>query len=216
MATEIKEKKHGSAAPSENKKKSGDRGYLFIKRLFDVTVAFVTGIILLVPMIVIALLVKIDSKGPAFFRQERLGLNGKLFTIYKFRSMRMDAEVNGPQWADKDDQRCTKLGKLLRKTRLDELPQVLNILRGDMSLVGPRPERAYFYDKFEEYIPGFRQRLQVLPGLTGYAQVNGGYDLSPEEKLAYDMEYIEKRCVRMDIACMVKTVRLIFTHEGAR
>lgn len=216
MATEIKEKKHGSAAPSENKKKSGDRGYLFIKRLFDVTVAFVTGIILLVPMIVIALLVKIDSKGPAFFRQERLGLNGKPFTIYKFRSMRMDAEVNGPQWADKDDQRCTKLGKLLRKTRLDELPQVLNILRGDMSLVGPRPERAYFYDKFEECIPGFRQRLQVLPGLTGYAQVNGGYDLSPEEKLAYDMEYIEKRCVRMDIACMVKTVRLIFTHEGAR
>lgn len=216
MATEIKEKKHGSAAPSENKKKSGDRGYLFIKRLFDVTVAFVTGIILLVPMIVIALLVKIDSKGPAFFRQERLGLNGKPFTIYKFRSMRMDAEANGPQWADKDDQRCTKLGKLLRKTRLDELPQVLNILRGDMSLVGPRPERAYFYDKFEEYIPGFRQRLQVLPGLTGYAQVNGGYDLSPEEKLAYDMEYIEKRCVRMDIACMVKTVRLIFTHEGAR
>ena len=167
-------------------------------------------------MLIIGLLVKLDSKGPAIFRQERLGLHGKPFTMYKFRSMRLDAEENGPQWANKNDERCTKLGKLLRKSRLDELPQVVNILLGHMSIVGPRPERAYFYDEFEAYIPGFRQRLQVQPGLTGYAQVNGGYDLSPEEKLAYDMEYIEKRCIRLDISCMIKTVRLIFTHEGAR
>jgi lipopolysaccharide/colanic/teichoic acid biosynthesis glycosyltransferase len=136
--------------------------------------------------------------------------------MYKFRSMRTDAEDDGPQWAQKDDERCTKFGKFLRKTRLDELPQVINILQGNMSLVGPRPERAYFYDEFEKYIPNFRQRLQVKPGLTGLAQVNGGYDLMPEEKLVYDLEYIENRSLWMDIVCMVKTVRLIFTHEGAR
>jgi len=195
---------------------SGRKGYYFVKRLFDFLFALLTGLALLIPMLIIALLVKLDSKGPAVFRQERLGLNGKPFTIYKFRSMRLDAEVNGPKWADKDDDRCTKLGRLLRKTRLDELPQVINILRGDMSWVGPRPERVYFYDEFETYIPGFRQRLQVKPGLTGHAQVHGGYDLSPEEKLVYDMEYIEKQSLRLDLACVVKTVRLIFTHEGAR
>lgn len=216
MGNRIEEKIGRSAAQHKRGKQAGGKGYLLVKRLFDITVALITGIVLLIPMIVIGLIVKLCSKGPAIYKQERLGLNGKPFTIYKFRSMRMDAEKDGPQWADKDDRRCTRFGKFLRKTRLDELPQVINILRGDMSLVGPRPERAYFYDQFEAYIPGFRQRLQVQPGLTGHAQVNGGYDLSPEEKLVYDMEYIEKRCVRMDIACMVKTVRLIFTHEGAR
>ena len=204
------------SAQSDKHTKSGDGGYRFGKRLFDITFALITGSLLLIPMIIIALLIKLDSKGPAIFQQERLGLNGKSFTIYKFRSMRLDAEVNGPQWADKDDQRCTKLGRLLRKTRLDELPQVINILVGQMSVVGPRPERAYFYDEFETYIPGFRDRLQVKPGLTGHAQVHGGYDLSPEEKLVYDMEYIEKKNWRMDLACIAKTVRLIFTHEGAR
>lgn len=118
------------------------------------------------------------------FKQERLGINGKPFMIYKFRSMRLDAEENGPQWADEQDPRCTHFGQILRRTRLDELPQLYNILRGDMSFVGPRPERAYFYREFEKYIPGFSNRLLVTPGLTGYAQVNGGYSLKPEERLS--------------------------------
>ena len=105
--------------------------------------------------------------------------------------MRLNAEENGPQWANEQDSRCTHVGQFLRRTRLDELPQLYNILRGDMSFVGPRPERAYFYRKFETYIPGFSNRLMVVPGLTGYAQVNGGYSLKPEEKIVYDMEYIE-------------------------
>ena len=130
--------------------------------------------------------------------------------------MNHDAEVNGPKWADKEDKRCTRFGAFLRKTRLDELPQLWNILVGDMSFVGPRPERQYFYEQFEKYIVGFSNRLVVTPGLTGYAQVNGGYELEPEEKIVYDMEYIEKRSVLMDIKCLAKTVSLIFTHEGAR
>ena len=192
------------------------RVYCLVKRLFDIIFSIVTGLILLVPMLIIGLLVKLDSKGPALYKQERLGWKGKPFVMYKFRSMRVDAEENGPQWAERDDDRCTKFGKFLRKTRLDELPQVLNILTGEMSVVGPRPERAYFYDKFEAYIPNFRDRLQVKPGLTGYAQVNGGYELLPEEKLAYDMEYINKRGLWLDFVCILQTVRLIFTHEGAR
>lgn len=194
----------------------GGRGYLFFKRVVDITLSLLAVVGLLIPMIVIGILVRLDSEGPALFKQERLGKGGKPFVIYKFRSMHLDAEVNGPQWAEADDQRCTKLGRVLRRTRLDELPQLLNILKGEMSIVGPRPERAYFYDKFETYIPGFRNRLLVMPGLTGLAQVNGGYELLPEEKLAYDMEYIGKRSLLLDLQCILKTVRLVFTHEGAR
>ena len=142
--------------------------------------------------------------------------HGKPFMIYKFRSMRLDAEENGPQWADEQDPRCTHFGQILRRTRLDELPQFYNILRGDMSFVGPRPERAYFYGEFEKYIPGFSNRLMVVPGLTGHAQVNGGYSLKPEEKIIYDMEYIEKRSIWMDLACIGKTIRVVLCGAGAR
>lgn len=190
--------------------------YQFFKRVFDVVFSVVFSLIMLIPMLVIAVLIKIDSEGPALYKQERLGLNGKPFLIYKFRSMRLDAEADGPQWAEVNDHRCTRLGRVLRKTRLDELPQLINILKGEMSLVGPRPERAYFYDKFETYIPGFRQRMQVKPGLTGLAQVNGGYELRPEEKLEYDMEYIRTQSMLLDLKCILKTARLVFTHEGAR
>lgn len=190
--------------------------YRLIKRLFDIVAALMLGILLLIPMLVIALVIRLDSKGPALFKQERLGKNGKPFVMLKFRSMYINAEQNGPQWADRVDWRCTRVGRIIRKTRLDELPQLWNIFKGDMSFVGPRPERAYFYDQFETYIHGFRQRLVVLPGLTGWAQINGGYDLKPEEKIIYDMEYIEKCGVIMDIKCLWKTFRLIFTHEGAR
>lgn len=190
--------------------------YRLLKRTADIAVGLSVAVFGAVPMLIIAVLIKLDSKGPAIFRQERLGKDGKPFVMYKFRSMYVDAEVNGPQWAEKEDDRCTRIGCILRKTRLDELPQFFNILKGDMSLVGPRPERPYFYDEFETYIHGFRNRLVVHPGLTGWAQVSGGYDLLPEEKIVFDMEYISKMSVGMDLRCIFKTVRLIFTHEGAR
>jgi exopolysaccharide biosynthesis polyprenyl glycosylphosphotransferase len=191
-------------------------GYAFLKRASDILVAILVAVLGLLPMAVIAVCIKLDSKGPVVFKQERLGKDGKSFTMYKFRSMYTDAEADGPKWADKEDDRCTKVGCFLRKTRLDELPQFWNILKGEMSLVGPRPERPFFYDEFETYIHGFRNRLVVRPGLTGWAQVSGGYDLKPEEKIVFDMEYIAKMSVRMDLRCLVRTVRLIFTHEGAR
>ena len=190
--------------------------FRLLKRAADIAASLSVAVFGAVPMLIIAALIKLDSKGPVIFRQERLGKDGKPFVMYKFRSMHVDAEVNGPQWAEKEDDRCTRIGCILRKTRLDELPQCFNILKGELSLVGPRPERPYFYDEFETYIHGFRNRLVVRPGLTGWAQVSGGYDLLPEEKIVYDMEYISKMSVGMDLRCIFKTVRLIFTHEGAR
>lgn len=190
--------------------------YLFVKRFIDILASLAAGIVFAVPMLLIALAICIDSRGPVIFKQERLGQCGKPFIMYKFRSMYMDAEKYGPQWADRIDWRCTRVGRFLRKTRLDELPQLWNILRGDMSIVGPRPERAYFYEQFETYIHGFHNRLVVKPGLTGWAQINGGYDLKPEEKILFDMEYIENQSLELDMKCILKTVKLIFTHEGAR
>lgn len=190
--------------------------FFALKRLSDILISVIGFAVLLIPMLVIAGLIKLDSRGSAIFKQERLGKDGKPFTMYKFRTMYTDAERNGPQWADRIDWRCTRVGRTLRKTRLDELPQLWNILKGDMSLVGPRPERAYFYDQFETYIHGFRHRLAVTPGLTGWAQINGGYDLTPEEKIVYDMEYIQNMSVKMDLICIIKTVKLVFSHEGAR
>lgn len=195
---------------------SAGKGFAFLKRLSDILVSLLVATLGLLPMLIIALCIKIDSRGPVIFKQERLGKDGKSFTMYKFRSMRVDAEADGPKWAEKEDDRCTKVGAFLRKTRLDELPQFWNILKGEMSLVGPRPERPFFYDEFETYIHGFRNRLVVRPGLTGWAQVSGGYDLKPEEKIVYDMEYIANMSVRMDLRCMFRTLRLVFTHEGAR
>lgn len=194
----------------------GSKFYLWTKRLFDIVMALIAFVSLFVPMVIIGAWVWLDSKGPALFKQERLGKHGKPFTMYKFRTMYINAEENGPQWAKADDERCTRLGRMLRKTRLDELPQLYNILKGDMSFVGPRPERQCFYELFETYIPGFRHRLLVRPGLTGHAQVNGGYDLLPEEKIVYDMEYINKRGWRMDIQCIMKTVMVVLTHSGSR
>lgn len=190
--------------------------YNFVKRVFDIVFSILGIIITLIPMLIIAIWICLDSRGPVLYKQERLGKNGKPFIMFKFRSMYTNAEQDGPQWADRIDHRCTRVGRILRKTRLDELPQLLNILKGDMSLVGPRPERAFFYDRFETYIKGFSQRLKVIPGLTGWAQVNGGYDLPPEEKIIYDMEYIENRSFLMDLKCIFMTVRIVFTGKGAR
>ena len=190
--------------------------YHAIKRVFDVAISALVLLVLAIPMMLLAVIIPLDSPGPAIYRQERLGKGGKPFTIYKYRTMRTDAEKNGPQWAEEEDDRCTKLGRILRKSRIDELPQLINVLKGDMSLVGPRPERAFFYDEFECYIHGFRQRLQVTPGITGWAQVNGGYSLRPEEKIFYDMEYINRQSVWLDLKCMLLTVGVVLGHKGAR
>jgi lipopolysaccharide/colanic/teichoic acid biosynthesis glycosyltransferase len=190
--------------------------YKAVKRAFDIVLSFLSLVVLLIPMLIIALIIVIDSPGAAIFKQERLGLNGKPFTIYKFRSMHTDAEKDGPKWAALEDDRCTRFGAFLRKTRLDELPQLWNILKGDMSFVGPRPERVCFYEKFEKYIVGFSNRMAVVPGLTGHAQVNGGYELKPEEKIIYDMEYIENRSIKMDLVCILKTFEVVFSGNGAR
>lgn len=199
-----------------NVKIAGSKFYLFIKRFMDIVISALGLILLLIPMLVIAIMIRLDSPGPVIFKQERLGKNAVPFMIYKFRSMRLEAEANGPQWAEENDGRCTHIGTILRKTRLDELPQLYNIIRGDMTLVGPRPERECFYIEFEKYIPGFQNRLVVTPGLTGHAQVNGGYKLLPEEKIVYDMEYIQNRSFPMDLQCILKTLIVIITRNGAR
>lgn len=193
-----------------------DKVYSFVKRGLDLILAVLLLILLMVPMEILAVLVCLDSPGPAIFRQERLGKDGRSFMIYKFRTMVQDAEKDGPQWAREEDQRCTRLGRFLRKTRIDELPQLWNVLAGNMSFVGPRPVRAYFYKEFAKYIDGFDQRLQVIPGITGWAQVNGGYSLAPEEKILYDVEYIKKRSITFDLKCIARTVNVLFSHDGAR
>jgi len=190
--------------------------YNIVKRLFDLIMSVFAIIILLIPMIIISLFIKCDSKGPIFYKQERLGKNKKPFNIIKFRSMIIDAEKDGARWASKDDDRVTTVGKFLRSSRLDELPQLFNILVGEMSFVGPRPEREFFYNEFKSYIDGFDQRLLIIPGLTGFAQINGGYDLLPEEKIIFDIEYIKKRSVLMDIKLILETILVVFSHEGAR
>lgn len=190
--------------------------YSIVKRTFDIIMSIVGLFVLIIPMLMIGLLIYLESRGTILYKQERLGKDGKPFIMIKFRTMHLNAEEYGPQWADKIDHRCTKVGRVLRKSRLDELPQLWNILKGDMSFVGPRPERAYFYDIFETYIKGFSQRTKVIPGLTGWAQVNGGYDLKPEEKIFYDMEYIANRSVAMDLKCIFMTVGIVFNGSGAR
>ncbi len=191
--------------------------FSFVKRTFDIVSSMLATIILLIPMLIIAAAIKIESAGPVFYRQERLGLNGKPIVIWKFRSMHIDAEADGAQWAQEHDIRCTKVGAFLRRYHLDELPQLpFNVLTGDMSIVGPRPEREVFYELFARYIDGFEQRMYVKPGLTGLAQINGGYRLRPEEKIVYDLEYIETRSVLVDLDLIFKTVGVIFSNDGAR
>lgn len=190
--------------------------YLFIKRTMDIVLSLIALFLTCVFFIFVPIIIKLDSKGPVIYKQERLKKDGEPFMVYKFRSMRTDAEKDGAQWASSNDDRVTSVGKFIRKTRIDELPQLFNILWGDMSIVGPRPERPVFYDEFEKTIPDFRKRLAVKPGLTGWAQINGGYDLGPAEKLVFDLEYIQNRSLSFDLKCMIKTVSVIFTHEGAR
>lgn len=189
--------------------------YDLVKRCFDIGSSFCALIVFALPMLFIAYLIKKDSRGPAIYTQERLGKDGKPFMLYKFRSMGLDAEKEGPCWAVDDDPRVTSIGKKLRAMRLDELPQLWNIFKGDMSVVGPRPERACFYNEFEKEIPDFRVRLKVMPGLTGWAQINGGYALNPAQKLIKDKAYMRNRCLLLDISIIFRTIKIVFTHEGA-
>ena len=189
----------------------------FGKRFFDIVLSVLGLIVFIIILIPVSIAIFLEDRGPIFYNASRLGKDGKVFKMYKFRSMVMNAEHNGAQWSNgEEDDRITALGHVLRQSRLDELPQLWNILKGDMSFVGPRPERECFYDEFETYIHGFRQRLCVKPGLTGLAQVRGGYDLRPEEKIVYDMEYIEKQSIGLDWKIIFDTVRVVVSHEGAK
>ncbi|MEC0247481.1 sugar transferase [Paenibacillus chitinolyticus] len=190
--------------------------YTYAKRISDFLLALI-GIVLSLPiMLVVALAIRLESQGSVFFIQERVGQHGRIFKIIKFRSMTMDAEKNGAQWAQKNDSRVTRVGKFIRKTRLDEIPQFINVLKGDMSLIGPRPERPMFTEQFNEEIPGFTKRLEVKPGITGWAQVNGGYEINPKQKLELDLYYIKESSFRLDMKIMLKTIGVVFTGDGAR
>lgn len=188
------------------------------KRTMDVAFSLLILLIAAPVMAVVAALVKLTSAGPVVFAQERVGLHGRLFTIYKFRTMYEDAEKRtGPVFASKDDPRITPLGSWLRKLRLDELPQLYNVLKGDMSLVGPRPERPYFVDQFRKQIPLYSRRLRVKPGITGWAQVKWKYDESFEdvvEKTKYDLFYVENISLRMDLKILLNTIVTVVTGKG--
>ena len=190
--------------------------YRGFKRLTD----FFLSIVLLIPAIPICLIsaifIILETNGNPLYVQERVGLNGDKFKIYKLRSMYSDAEKDGHKWAEKEDSRITKVGSIIRKTRIDELPQLINIIKGEMAIIGPRPERPEFIEEFLKEIPDFNDRLAVKPGITGWAQVNGGYELSPKEKLKYDQYYIEHENFKLDVLILFKTIKVVFTGEGSR
>jgi exopolysaccharide biosynthesis polyprenyl glycosylphosphotransferase len=187
------------------------------KRLLDLLFALLIGIFAAPVIVLAAIIVKLESKGPIFFIQERIGEGNKKFNIVKFRSMTTDAEKDGPQWASKNDNRVTKFGKIMRATRIDELPQLWNVLRGEMSFVGPRPEREYFIQQLEKEIPYYNLRHTVKPGLTGWAQVMYPYGASVEDayrKLQYDLYYIKHHSIPFDVKVLLKTVTIVIFGKG--
>jgi len=221
----------------------------FVRRAIDIGGAIFLMVVLSPLFAAISIAVWLDSPGPVIFRQTRVGINrrrpgdrrvaaaavandrrrtdrrttanpGRLYEIQKFRTMVDGAEAGaGPQWAREDDGRITRVGRMLRRTRLDELPQVWNVLVGDMSFIGPRPERPTFVKRFEQTIPRYLERLAVAPGITGLAQVEGGYDASEDDvrvKLSHDLAYIENRSLPLDLEILAKTVRVVLTGRGAR
>jgi len=189
-----------------------------LKRVMDIFVSLFILLVTLPVTIIVAILIKIDSKGPAFFIQKRCGMNGEVFKIIKFRSMFVNAEEEtGPVWSSKDDPRITRVGKIIRKMRIDEIPQMFNVLKGEMSLVGPRPERPFFVDKLSGEIPFYTRRLKVRPGITGWAQVKHKYDESIEDvkiKLRYDLFYIENMSLRMDFKIILRTIFVVLFGKG--
>ncbi|MCB2076593.1 MAG: TIGR03013 family PEP-CTERM/XrtA system glycosyltransferase [Novosphingobium sp.] len=189
------------------------------KRMFDIAASALL-LLLTAPIILLfALLVKVDSRGPAFFRQQRVGLFGQNFDVIKLRSMRTDAEADGAKWASKDDPRVTRVGKFIRKVRIDELPQAWTVLKGEMSFVGPRPERPEFVSDLEDQLPYYAERHMVKPGITGWAQINYPYGASiadSRHKLEYDLYYAKNYTPFLDLLILLQTLRVVLWHEGAR
>lgn len=190
-----------------------------MKRFIDILVP-TSGLLMLSPLfILVAFLIKIDSPGPVIYRQTRVGLRGRPFQIWKFRSMRQDAEKSGPQWAQADDPRISRVGWWLRKTRIDEFPQLINVLKGEMSLVGPRPERPVFVQDLRKIIPYYDLRHTVRPGITGWAQVKFRYGATAEDahmKLQYDLYYVKRSSYGIDMSIVAQTVRVMLLGEGAQ
>lgn len=202
----------------ENINENSKRFYETLKRMLDVALSSL-GLVIALPFSpLIAALIKLDNPGPFLFKQIRVGKNGKNFLAMKFRTMKTNAEINGPQWALKNDSRVTRIGKFLRKTRIDEVPQLFNILRGEMSLIGPRPERPEFITQLKKIIPFYEERLLVKPGLTGWAQVMGpaygGSEQESLEKLQYDLFYVKNRSLGMDLSIALKTIKTILKGSG--
>lgn len=188
-----------------------------IKRIFDICFAIFILIFAIPIMIISSIIIKLESKGPIIYSQERIGQNNEEFKIYKFRSMRSDSEKDGPKWASENDNRITKFGNIMRKTRIDELPQLYNVLRGDMSFVGPRPERQFFINQLEKDIPFYNLRHTVKPGITGWAQTNYPYGASVEDsyrKLQYDLYYIKNYSILLDILIILDTVKIVVFGKG--
>ena len=186
-----------------------------LKRILDIAVA-VTALIILSPvMLITAVMIKLDSKGPVLYSQERVGLYGKTFFVHKFRSMKQDAEAKcGPVLAAEGDPRITKFGRFMRATRLDELPQLFNVLKGEMSIVGPRPERPFFVKQFIVQKPEYDYRHNVKPGITGLAQIAGKYNTSAYDKLIYDLLYIQDVSVKTDLMIMMQTFKVLLTKSS--
>ncbi len=192
---------------------------MLFKRILGIVLS-ATGLLLTLPVIIIvALAIRLDSEGPILFVQERVGKDGKVFKLYKFRSMRVDAEKDRPRWASKDDPRVTRVGRIIRKLRIDEIPQMWNVLKGDMAFVGPRPERPVFVEQLRLKIPFYDQRHTVQPGITGWAQICYPYGASEKdalEKLKYDLYYIKYMSTMFDFYIIFKTVKIVLFGEGAR
>ena len=182
--------------------------YKYVKRFFDLIMALILVIIFLIPMIIIAILIKLDSKGPIFFKQERTGKNGKIFLLYKFRSMAVDNDVHDFNCQDKK----TRVGNVLRKLSLDEFPQLINIIKGEMSFIGPRPWISDYYENMTDYQ---RRRNDVLPGITGLAQVKGRNNINIIAKINYDLEYVKNFSFRQDVKIFFLTIATVLSKEGA-
>ena len=186
-----------------------------MKRTLDILVALIGFVCALPFMAVTAIAIKLGDPGPVLYSQVRTGRDGREFRIYKFRTMRVDAEkYSGPMLAQENDPRITRLGRFLRAVRLDELPQIWNVLNGDMSIVGPRPERPFFVEQFVQEMPEYAYRHNVKPGITGLAQVYGKYNTTPFDKLVYDLMYIQNCSLRTDLTIIIQTVMVLFTKSA--
>ena len=187
------------------------------KRILDVAISFFTLLILSPVLLIVSVIIKIDSNGPVLYRQIRVGRKGKEFQMYKFRSMIATAEEYGPEWSGENDPRITRIGKVLRRTYIDEVPQMINVLKNEMSLIGPRPERPFFVEQLKKEIPYYYKRLTVKPGITGWAQIKHKYDSSLEDvktKIQYDFYYIENMSLKLDFKIMINTIIVIFLMKG--